>query len=111
VASCRTLVRMSHAPGARLARARQERRLGSWRRRPAIARRRSSIYRAARASHAKVGVPRRDRLLDHEVGRVAATYNLYDYVDQKRYVAYAIENQVRKAIGMKPIAMPPRPLV
>jgi hypothetical protein len=39
-----------------------------------------------------------------------ATYNLHDYVEQKRFMAYAIENRVREALGMKPIAMPPRPL-
>jgi hypothetical protein len=33
-----------------------------------------------------------------------------DYVEHKRYVAYAIENKVREALGMKPIALPPRPL-
>jgi integrase len=32
-----------------------------------------------------------DRLLDHEIGGVAGTYNLYAYVEHKRYVAYAIE--------------------
>ena len=52
-----------------------------------------------------------DRLLDHEIGGVAGTYNRHEYVEQKRYVAYAIENKVREALGMKPIAMPPRPLV
>jgi integrase len=51
-----------------------------------------------------------DRLLDHEIGGVAGTYNRHDYVEQKRYVAYAIENKVREALGMKPIAMPARPL-
>jgi integrase len=40
-----------------------------------------------------------DRLLDHEIGGVAATYNRHDYVEQKRYVAYAIENKVREALG------------
>jgi hypothetical protein len=35
---------------------------------------------------------------------------LYADVEQKRYVAYAIENTVRNALGMKPIALPPRPL-
>ena len=35
-----------------------------------------------------------DRLLDHEVGGVAGTYNRHDYVEQKQYVAYAIENKV-----------------
>jgi integrase len=51
-----------------------------------------------------------DRLLDHEIGGVSGTYNLYDYVEHKRYVAYAIENMVRKALGMKAMALPPRPL-
>jgi integrase len=51
-----------------------------------------------------------DRLLDHEIGGVAGTYNRHDYVEQKRYVAYAIENKVREALGMKPMAMPQRPL-
>jgi hypothetical protein len=51
-----------------------------------------------------------DRLLEREIGGVAGTYNLYDYVEHKRYVAYAIENQVREALGMKPIALPPRRL-
>jgi integrase len=51
-----------------------------------------------------------DRLLDHEIGGVSGTYNLYAYVEHKKYVAYAIENQVREALGMKPIALPPRPL-
>lgn len=51
-----------------------------------------------------------DRLLDHEIGGVAGTYNRHDYVEQKRYVAYAIENKVREALGMKPMAMPARPL-
>jgi hypothetical protein len=31
-------------------------------------------------------------------------------VEPKRYVAYAIENKVREALGMKPIALPPMPL-
>jgi hypothetical protein len=47
---------------------------------------------------------------DHEIGGVTGTYNLYEYVEQKRYVAYAIENHVREALGMKSIAMTPRPL-
>ena len=51
-----------------------------------------------------------DRLLDHEIGGVTGTYNLYEYVEQKRYVAYAIENKVREALGMKAIALPARPL-
>ncbi len=50
-----------------------------------------------------------ERYLDHEIGGVAATYNLSDYTEQKTYVAYAIENQVRQAVGMKTIAMPVRP--
>jgi hypothetical protein len=41
--------------------------------------------------------------------RVAGTYNLHQYLEQKTYVAYAIENQVREAIGMKRIPMPVRP--
>lgn len=44
------------------------------------------------------------------VREVAGTYNLHDYVEQKRYVAYAIESKVREALGMAPTAMPPRPL-
>jgi hypothetical protein len=51
-----------------------------------------------------------DRLLDHRIGGVAGTYNLYEYAEQKRYVAHVIENTVREALGMKPIALPPRPL-
>jgi hypothetical protein len=51
-----------------------------------------------------------DRLLDHEIGGVAGIYNQYAYVEQKTYVVYAIENTVREALGMKPIALPPRPL-
>ena len=50
-----------------------------------------------------------ERLLDHEIGGVAGTYNLYAYVGQKTYVAYAIENKVREALGMPSIEMPPRP--
>jgi hypothetical protein len=50
------------------------------------------------------------RLLDQEIGGVAGTYNQYAYVEQKTYVVYAIENTVREALGMKPIALPPRPL-
>ena len=38
-----------------------------------------------------------------------ATYNLHEYAEQKNYVAYAIENKVREAIGKKKIPMPPRP--
>ena len=49
------------------------------------------------------------RYLDHEIAGVAGTYNLNDYAAQKTYVAYAIENRVRQAIGMKKIPMPPRP--
>ena len=49
-------------------------------------------------------------MLDHEIGGVSGTYNLYAYVEHKRYVACAIENTVREALGMKPIALPPRPL-
>jgi integrase len=29
-----------------------------------------------------------DRLLDHEIGKVSGTYNLYAYVAHKKYVAY-----------------------
>ena len=50
-----------------------------------------------------------ERYLDHEIAGVAGTYNLNDYAAQKTYVAYAIENRVRQAIGMKKIPMPPRP--
>ena len=50
-----------------------------------------------------------ERYLDHEIPGVAGTYNLNDYAAQKTYVAYAIENRVRQAIGMKKIPMPPRP--
>lgn len=50
-----------------------------------------------------------ERYLDHEIGGVAGTYNLNDYADQKASVAYAIENQVRAAIGIKKIPMPARP--
>ena len=42
-----------------------------------------------------------ERYLDHEIAGVAGTYNLNDYPAQKTYVAYAIENRVRQAIGMK----------
>jgi integrase len=50
-----------------------------------------------------------ERYLDHEIGGVAGTYNLHEYAEQKTYVAYAIENKVREAIGKKKIPMPPRP--
>jgi integrase len=50
-----------------------------------------------------------ERYLDHEIGGVAGTYNLNQYVGQKTYVAYAIENKVREAIGMRKIPMPLRP--
>jgi integrase len=50
-----------------------------------------------------------ERYLDHEIAGVAGTYNLHQYLEQKRYVAYAIENKVREAIGMKKIPMPERP--
>src|SRR5580704_1382105 len=50
-----------------------------------------------------------ERYLDHEIGGVAGTYNLQEYAEQKTYVAYAIENKVREAIGKKKIPMPPRP--
>jgi integrase len=50
-----------------------------------------------------------ERYLDHEIGGVAGTYNLHQYAEQKTYVAYAIENKVREAIGKKKIPMPPRP--
>jgi integrase len=51
-----------------------------------------------------------ERYFDHEIGGVAGVYNLNQYVEQKTYVAYAIENKVREAIGMKPIRMPARPM-
>jgi hypothetical protein len=51
-----------------------------------------------------------ERLRDHDIGGVAGTYNLYAYLEHKTYVAYAIENRVREALGMRPIKMPPRPL-
>lgn len=50
-----------------------------------------------------------ERLMDHEIGGVAGTYNQYAYLEHKTYVAYAIENKVREALGMPVIAMPPRP--
>jgi hypothetical protein len=50
-----------------------------------------------------------ERYLDHEIGGLAGTYNLHEYAEQKTYVAYAIENKVREAIGKKKIPMPPRP--
>jgi hypothetical protein len=50
-----------------------------------------------------------ERYLDHEIGGVAGTYNLNAYAEQKTYVAYAIENKVREAIGKSKIPMPPRP--
>jgi hypothetical protein len=50
-----------------------------------------------------------ERYLDHEIGGVAGTYSLHEYAAQKTYVAYALENQVREAIGKKKIPMPPRP--
>jgi hypothetical protein len=50
-----------------------------------------------------------ERYLDQEIGGVAGTYNLHEYAEQKTYVAYAIENKVREAIGKKKIPMPPRP--
>jgi integrase len=50
-----------------------------------------------------------ERYLDHEIGGVAGTYNLNRYLEQKTYVADAIENKVREAIGSKRIAMPVRP--
>ena len=50
-----------------------------------------------------------ERYLDHEIGGVAGTYNLNQYIEQKTYVAYAIENKVRDAIGKRKIPMPVRP--
>jgi hypothetical protein len=61
-------------------------------------------------AHATCRSPWVNRLLDHEIGRVAGTYNLHDSVEQKRFVAYAIEKGVREALEMKPIHIPPRPL-
>jgi hypothetical protein len=49
-----------------------------------------------------------ERYLDHEMGGVAGTYNLYEYAEQKTYGAYAIENKVREAIGKRKIPMPLR---
>ena len=60
-------------------------------------------------ANATCPMPWVERLLDHEIGGVAGTYNLYAYVGQKTYVAYAIENKVREALGMPSIEMPPRP--
>jgi hypothetical protein len=50
-----------------------------------------------------------EQYLDHEIGGVSDTYNLNQYVEQKTYVAYAIENRVREAIRMRKIPMPLRP--
>ena len=33
-----------------------------------------------------------ERYLDPEIGGIAGTYNLHEYVEQKTYVAYAIDN-------------------
>jgi hypothetical protein len=57
---------------------------------------------ASTNANAVVGNPFRvEQYLDHEIGGVAGTYNLNQYVEQKTYVAYTIENKVREAIGMK----------
>lgn len=47
-----------------------------------------------------------ERYIDHEIGGVAAVYNLYEYETEKRTVAYAIENKVREALGKDAIEMP-----
>ena len=65
---------------------------------------------AATWANATCPSPWVDRLLDHEIGGVAGTYNRHDYVEQKRYVAYAIENKVREALRMKASTPPQRPL-
>jgi integrase len=61
-------------------------------------------------ANATCPIPWVERLLDHDIGGVAGTYNLYAYVKHKTYVADAIENKVHEALLMRPIKMPPRPL-
>jgi integrase len=65
---------------------------------------------ASTRAKATCPIPWVERLLDHDIGGVAGRYDLYAYVEHKTYVAYAIENKVRDALGMRPIKMPPRPL-
>ncbi|NOT27764.1 MAG: integrase family protein [Acidobacteria bacterium] len=60
-------------------------------------------------ANATCPMPWVERLLDHEIGGVAGTYNLYAYVEQKAYTTRAIENKVREALEMPLIEMPPRP--
>jgi len=47
-----------------------------------------------------------ERYIDHEIGGVAGVYNLHAYETEKRFVAFAIENKVREALGMEAIEMP-----
>jgi integrase len=55
---------------------------------------------ASTSANVTCPIPWVERLLDHDIGGVAGTYNLYAYVEQKTYVAYAIENKVLRLRGL-----------